>query len=233
MKRTVILHYHLFKNAGTSLDEVLKVNFGDRWVTKEFGRSREGHTDALRDWILGSPDSVAFSTHTATGPIPEIEGIKIISVMLLRDPIARIRSVYRFERKQNATTLGATLAKKTDFSGYVKARLEIPGDRQCRNFQMERLASFVEGPDAKVDRAVAGLHKLSVAGRVERFQRLIDDLEAAVKGDFPDFKGMVVLKNTTKGRSSETPADTELDELMQEVNKGDYAVLAALDKVLK
>jgi hypothetical protein len=37
--KTVFLHYHLFKNAGASLDAALKENFSDadnEWVTKEF-----------------------------------------------------------------------------------------------------------------------------------------------------------------------------------------------------
>ena len=37
--KTVILHYHLFKNAGTSLDAAFKENFSEEsgeWVTKEF-----------------------------------------------------------------------------------------------------------------------------------------------------------------------------------------------------
>jgi len=38
MARTILIHYHLFKNAGTSLDAVLKENFGDKWITREFDR---------------------------------------------------------------------------------------------------------------------------------------------------------------------------------------------------
>jgi hypothetical protein len=34
--RNVILHFHLFKNAGTSLDALLKENFPTQWLTKEF-----------------------------------------------------------------------------------------------------------------------------------------------------------------------------------------------------
>ena len=37
--RTIILHYHLFKNAGTSIDAILKDNFDEKWVTREFESS--------------------------------------------------------------------------------------------------------------------------------------------------------------------------------------------------
>ena len=111
MNRTVILHYHLFKNAGTSVDQILRRNFGDRWVTREFSTAGADNSAEVADWIRANPHAVAFSTHTALGPPPLIEGVNLITVMLLRDPVARIRSVYRFERKQDADTWGTELAK--------------------------------------------------------------------------------------------------------------------------
>jgi hypothetical protein len=32
-QRKVVIHYHLFKNAGTSVDRMLKEIYGERWVT--------------------------------------------------------------------------------------------------------------------------------------------------------------------------------------------------------
>src|SRR5690606_24093891 len=133
MERVVILHYHLFKNAGTSVDRILEYNFPGRWVTAEFKRKPGplGNSDLVAKWIVDNPEAVAFSTHTAWGPIPEKPGVRLISVLFLRDPIERIRSAYRFERQQQADTFGARLAKEHDFEGYVRARLAIPNDRQC------------------------------------------------------------------------------------------------------
>jgi hypothetical protein len=154
MDRTIILHYHLFKNAGTSLDRILKQNFGDKWVTREFPQNGGNNTEMVADWIRDTPEAIAYSSHTMIGPIPEVAGVRVVSVMLLRDPIERIKSAYRFERKQQADTWGAQLAKEHDFEGYVRARLARPGDRQCRNFQTARLASLCPG-DARALRAPA------------------------------------------------------------------------------
>ena len=41
-KRFLILHYHLFKNAGTSVDSVLKKNFGKLWEDIEFSSAWPG-----------------------------------------------------------------------------------------------------------------------------------------------------------------------------------------------
>ncbi|MEP4699508.1 MAG: hypothetical protein ABJZ79_00005, partial [Parasphingorhabdus sp.] len=86
MTRTILLHYHLFKNAGTSVDHILKANFGDRWVTREFLTNRQDNSAEVAAWIEATPDAVAFSTHTAVGPIPDVPGVRVLSVMMLRDP---------------------------------------------------------------------------------------------------------------------------------------------------
>lgn len=226
MSRTIILHYHLFKNAGTSLDQVLIENFGDRWVSTEFRMNTGDNSAEVADWIRANPDAVAFSTHTALGPVPEIEGVKVISVMLLRDPVARIRSAYRFERKQVADTWGAQLAKETDLEGYVTARLARPQDRQCRNFQAHRLASLAPGEGSELDRALVGMERLSVIGLVEDFDGTLARLAAALKDDFPEFKVRSVQANTTTPRP-ETEDDRRVNALLEEVNAADRAVLNA------
>lgn len=226
MGRTVILHYHLFKNAGTSLDQVLKRNFGDRWVTREFPMKTDDNSAQVAEWIRSEPDAVAFSTHTALGPIPRIEGVKIITVMLLRDPIARIRSAYRFERKQDADTWGAELAKQHDLEGYVRARLERPKDRQCRNFQTHRLATLVPGDGPELDRALAGLRQLSVVGLVDQFDGTLTRLADLIRPDFPDFTWTSVRANTTSSEQRPlTDQDRIVDALLLGHNRDDFDVL--------
>ena len=224
MSRTIILHYHLFKNAGTSLDQILKRYFQDRWVTAEFPNQGGDNSDLVTEWIRANPDAVAFSTHTALGPVPVIDGVNVISVMMLRDPIARIRSAYRFERKQQADTWGAELAKEHDLGGYVRARLARPNDRQCRNFQVHRLASMIPGEGPELERARTGLRALSQIGLVEDFDRTMGQLADQITDVFPDFTWNSVQANTTKpGQPGED--DPLLTALLREANADDLAVL--------
>ena len=224
MSRTIILHYHLFKNAGTSLDQILKRNFKERWVTAEFPPRGDDNSALVADWIRANPEATAFSTHTALGPIPEIDGVNIVTVMMLRDPLARIRSAYRFESKQEADTWGAQLAKEHDLKGYVEARLARKGDRQCRDFQAHRLASMAPGPDPEFDRAHQGLNALSVIGLVEDFDSTMERLAARLAEDFPDFTLDGVQANTTKpGQPGED--DPELTTLLTEANATDLALM--------
>ena len=223
--RNVILHYHLFKNAGTSLDQILKDNFDDRWVTKEFpGSSRpEGNTEMVKNWIRNNPEAVAFSSHTMLGPLPQIEDVRIVSVMLLRDPIERIKSVYRFERTQQVETFGAVLARHTNLESYVKVRLSLPYDRQCRNFQTQHLATLVPGPEPELDRARTALGRLSVVGLVSDFAGTLERLATAIAEPFPHFRWKAVHSNRSRMDAADAP-DT-LDALLAEVNADDLVLL--------
>lgn len=224
MTRTIILHYHLFKNAGTSFDTILKSNFGDRWITKEFAGRPDGHMDLVTDWIRQHPDAVAFSSHTATGPIPKIDGVNIVSVLFLRDPIERIRSAYKFERAQGIDTVGAKLAAENTFEGYVRARLAIKEDRQCRDFHIHRLAAFVRGPEPELDRAIAGLKELSLVGLVEDFDHSIARLAAILLPYFPEFAWKQVRANVSPSALQEVESPA-FRKLLKESNKLDLELL--------
>ncbi|BDW84197.1 hypothetical protein [Roseicyclus marinus] len=219
-ERTIILHYHLFKNAGTSVDAILKRNFPDRWVTREFPAMGGNNTPLVEAWIRETPEAIAYSSHTMMGPIPHIDGVRVISFLLLRDPIERIKSAYRFERTQNADTWGARLAKEHDFEGYVRARLARPGDRQCRNFQTHRLASLMPGAEPELDRAKRALAALSVVGRVEAFDEAMERLAAA----YPGFTHQAVKANTSAGKD-EVEMTASLRKNLQLINADDLNVL--------
>ena len=220
MERTIILHYHLFKNAGTSVDAILKRNFPGKWVTREFPIKGENNTALVEDWIRGTPEAVAYSSHTMMGPIPQVEGVRVISCMLLRDPIERIKSAYRFERTQNADTWGAKLAKEHDFEGYVRARLARPGDRQCRNFQTYRLASLMPGKGTELERAKRALAALSVVGRVEAFDAAMGRLKAA----YPGIRYQAVKANTSAGKE-EVGVTENLQKVIEDANVFDDIIL--------
>lgn len=224
--RTIILHYHLFKNAGTSLDQVLKDNFGEGWVTREFPNANrpEGNTPQVEAWIRDTPDAVVFSSHTMMGPLPQIEGVRVVSIMLLRDPIERIKSAYRFEHTQAIETFGAVLARHTDLEGYVKVRLSLPHDRQCRNFQTQRLATLIPGPAPELERARTALGQLSVVGLVSDFSGTLERLATAIADPFPQFSWKEVHSN--RSRKDGTEAQDALDALLAEVNAEDLELLA-------
>lgn len=224
--RRILLHYHLFKNAGTSLDNMLKKHFAELWVTQEFSHQNGNNAAQVEDWIRNTPDAVVFSSHTAIGPLPQVEGVQIVPVMLLRDPIKRIVSAYTFERQQEVDNWGANLAKSTDIAGYVQTRLDVAGDRQCRNFQTSRLAAFVPGNAPEVERALAGLdmiHTLGLVGLVSHFDQFVDTLVAQVRQIDPAFCADAVKANVSK--KQDAPLDPALLDILVAANQDDAIIL--------
>lgn len=224
-KRTIILHYHLFKNAGTSVDYILEQNFGQRWVTKEFDTEIENNTEMVEEWIRTTPEAIAYSTHTALGPLPQVEGVRLIPLIFLRDPVDRIASAYRFERAEIIDTWETRLAKAEDFEGYVRCRLAIKGDTQCRDFHTRRFASFMPGSEPELSRALKALDQIlacGVVGFVEEFENSVERLARKLHSEFPNFKYERVRLNATEGWSAPERALA----ILEESNQNDFALVA-------
>tara|TARA_R110002049_G_scaffold142673_3_gene304565 strand:- start:3281 stop:4045 length:765 start_codon:yes stop_codon:yes gene_type:complete len=214
--RSVILHYHLFKNAGTSLDESFKANFEpDQWVTKEFPSEAHKNQKLLHSWIAESDNARCFSSHTAQLPPPKIEGVRIFPVIFLRHPIDRVASVYAFERRQGSDTYGSELARRTDLSQYVEARLARLHDYQCRNFHVHRFAAmFPRAPGSVLERAQKAVLNLPFVGVVSRFDQSLQRLESALRAfGFSE----IALKSTQKNVSRDI--DMTMDERIEEIRE--------------
>ena len=226
--RLIILHNHLFKNAGTSVDRILRQNFPVQWHTREFPTDRGGNTAGVSRWIEALPTGIAFSSHTMLGPLPRPEGVTVLPVVLLRDPVDRIASAYRFERRQDAQTYGAILAKQHGFAGYVHARLTLKGDRQCRNFQTSRLASM--RPDvggSERDRAFAAVRMIlreGVLGLVQDFDAAMGRLAARVVPHHPGFTWQPVTENASGGGAAQV-VTPEMRAVIEAHNSDDLALV--------
>ena len=197
----LILHYHLFKNAGTSVDQMLKKNFGDKWDHAEFrgpGAGKTTNKPLVEAHLKERPHLLAFSSHTALLPLPEIDQ-PVFPIFFIRHPIDRVKSAYSFERRQVADTHGARLAKEQDFAGYIRHLLDDPRQRQARNFQTSRLACN-EPPDkgTELQRALRALDALPFVGSVEEYDKSVLRLQERLAEASPGFKAMVVHANKTQ-----------------------------------
>jgi len=229
--KTVILHYHLFKNAGTSLDAAFKENFkGDEWVTAEFPAQPAENREMVKQWIIDNPQAKCFSSHTAMLPPPQIEGVKVLPVIFMRHPIDRIASAYEFEKKQGGDSFGAVLARNTDFSGYVETRLALPHDRQCRNFHLHRFAAmFGERQGDEFVRAKMAIEKLPFVGVVEAFAQSLVRLETWLKAEgFKDLKIKLVEKNVN--RDKKISLDERLENIKTELGGAGYSIFMDTNK---
>ncbi len=176
-----IFHFHLFKNAGTSLDASFKDNFeaGTEWLTEEFPANPAKNRELVKRWVENNKSAKCFSSHTAQLPVPSVDYFKLLPVIFIRHPIDRIASAYSFERKQGGNGFGAVLARNTTLKGYIESRIALGHDRQCKNFHTERFAyMFGAEHGSELDRAKMAVEQLPFVGLVEKFNESLEKLES-------------------------------------------------------
>lgn len=238
--RTVILHYHLFKNAGTSLDATFKANFAEgEWLTKEFSPQPEKNKMEVTEWIVNNPNAKCFSSHTAILQVMQIENVKVLPVIFVRHPIDRIASVYNFEKRQTSDSFGAVLAKNTDMAGYIETRLSLKHDRQCRNFHTDRFATMISKDfGTELDRALQVLQVLPFVGIVEEFNNSLQQLETWLREEgFSEINLKPLHKNVSRDQSKSLHIKLiEIEKqigatIFQKLQKENQADLALYEKL--
>lgn len=124
--RFVILHYHILKNAGTTIENILDRNFGERFArldtTDRDGRVEQGE---IVDYLKRYPNIEAISSHQIHYPVPQARGFLFFDWCFLRDPIDRLRSTYDYFRQHPAE--GDPLseaANRMEFGPYIRCLLE-------------------------------------------------------------------------------------------------------------
>jgi len=223
--RAVIFHYHLFKNAGTSLDALFQEQFGGRWVTREFPAQPGENRRAVEGWIDETPDAVCYSSHTALLPPPAVPHTRVIPVIFVRHPLDRIASAYSFEREQGDPGFGSTLARHTTLAGYVETRLSLPRDRQCRNFHTARFADMaLAEPDDELARALRALEELPFVGLVETFEASLRKLQSLLEREgFEGINLRPVQHNVSRDRA--LSLEERLDRMAGELGAELYTEL--------
>jgi len=215
--RVIVGHYHLFKNAGSSVDEILLNSFGDNWVSKEFSKPGvRADNSKILSWLEENSHLQAFSCHNAVFPPPVSTGLLIVPIIFVRHPILRIQSAYDFERKQGNMTYGARLASQSTFRDYVLSRLEKPTDSAIQNFQSSRVADMMPtGFGNLYSRTMAALALLPFVGIVDFFFESMKELRGVL-----DKKGVkLVLSNAqvNVGPNSLFPAADRLTSIKAEL----------------
>lgn len=203
-QRVVLIHYHLFKNAGTSVDRALKSLYGTRWGSIE-ADSGDGALapEKLQTLIDRSPELVAISSHTAEIKPWALRGVQVLPVVFVRHPIDRMMSAYEFERKQQVDTLGARRAKELSFPQYADLFVRRTQARTFRSFQTYRIAqASLQHHLPEIERALDALTTLPFVGVVENYETSITRLERIARPLLPELKLPVVRANASERTGS-------------------------------
>jgi hypothetical protein len=247
MKRSILIHHHIFKNAGTSLQYALKKYFGDKYYECELPQSQMVTKEELEKFILDNPEALAISGHHICLPAPQGKEYETLSVILLRNPLARVESIYKFERKQNAETEGAIKAKELDFKGYVRWRLEATPTMLC-NYQTyycsrkEKSEGSKIPTDADLKVAVQNLKASAVVGTVERYEETLELANTKLIANYPEINLEYSYLNATNKKSIPNSEDVrkklelelgeEIVNKLEEGNKLDKQLCQIADRIL-
>src|SRR5579862_2209133 len=97
--RLVLLHYHILKNGGSSIIEILARSFWETFAEYDLpDRDAEITRLDLLSYLDCNSGVQAFSSHQIFYPVPRAPGYLFFDICFLRDPIDRIRSTYDFFR---------------------------------------------------------------------------------------------------------------------------------------
>lgn len=208
--RNIIVHSHLFKNAGTTLDWSLKRCFGQAFLDhREDDKMCEG-AKYLGSFLLEHEELKALSSHHIRFPLPDLSGITLFPIIMLRHPVDRVESVYSFEKRQKANTAGAIYAKDFSFQEYVKWRMMPESSITIRNFQTSMcldvpdniFKGHITRPIAEADfkSSLGRLKRTMLLGVVDLYDESMVLFEEFLRPFFHNIDCSYMRQNVTAGR---------------------------------
>ncbi|MEG4303924.1 sulfotransferase family 2 domain-containing protein [Microcoleus sp. D3_18a_C4] len=249
MKRSILIHHHIFKNAGTSFNYALNQAFGKQFMEYDLPGGQLVSPAILEEAIQANPQVKAISGHHIAMPTPQGEDFQTISSVLIRKPLSRIRSIYNFEHKQKAETAGAIKAKELDFKGFVLWRLETSPIVFC-NYQTyycsrtELMKPKYSPTEADLKLAIENLKSAAIVGTVEQYNETLAIAQTCLQKSFEDAAialAPVSLNISSKGVASDEEIRNKLvkdlgEDLvarLEEMNQLDNALYQVVSSMLK
>ena len=234
--RPVVVHYHIFKNAGSSVDAMLQSSFGERWAPFEGTHAGDVQSSsALSDFLQARPEIEAVSTHLGRPPLPWPGCLPIV---FLRHPMLRAASVYEFVR-QDATQPGSEIARRASFADYVRWALDggengiVIRDYQVvhlsdASFRTANLYETMANSD-DLRQGCALLAEWGVVGIVERFAASCAQFQAAYGKLVPALKLEPVWRNRTNMVSN--TVEQQLTAIRESLGEKLYDELSARNEL--
>ncbi len=186
--RPVLVHAHMFKNAGTTFDWSLRRNFGNHFVDHRADDEMKRGAAYFGPWLQEHTHCRAISSHWITPPLPVLDSVDIALCLLFRDPVERMRSVYQFERQQEGVdTPGSIRAKKMSFYEYMAWQMEPMPGPVVKNYHTRYCSGDYLGEDlpAMYERALALLEGTRLVGLVHRYDESMVLFEHQLEAQFP------------------------------------------------
>jgi hypothetical protein len=243
--RHIILHYHFFKNAGSTLARSLERNFAERFVSFDTAHyNRRIQPNELLSFTDAHPQILAISSHHLRPPAPKHDNLQFHEMLLLRQPLDRLRSMYAFYRRaavnQDPLTQEAKRRNLPDFFLYlIDNHPNLVTNAQV-NLVANGGAQIPEESDAK--RARTLLFSMAMLGVAHNYDHFALAAEHCLRPFFPHLDLSYVPENVTPGRKNTLPdrlrefsneCGPTLFNKLQELNRLDQELVEATSGELK
>lgn len=238
--RPVLIHYHIFKNAGSSVDASLQHSFGNRWGSFEGPHPHAIQSSAQLDqFITANPHLDAISSHLARPPTPHA---RCLPVVFVRHPLLRAYSVYNFTRSDPSQPY-SNVAQDLGFAEYIAWALKKEtGSIVIRDYQVVHLSDaswrtdhilHAKAETSDLEQACQLLTDWGMAGVVEQFDLSAQVFQRMYGPRLPDLAFLPRWENATS--KGPPPLDEQLDRLrhmLGEALHADFMEINQLDLAL-
>jgi sulfotransferase famil protein len=206
----IIIHCHIFKNAGSTFDFSLGRSFQHK-LRKFDVKGQPANIvsyDVIRSKLDEDSNIMAFSSHQLNLPLlPYDYPRPILPIMFVRHPVDRIESAYYYYKRLEPSAQPPTMRKAVskDFNGFVQLILGTDEGVPYRNMQVRKAARADRKlviDDADYDNALKYIGKCLFVGCVERYDASIVILEDKLKPFFPNIDLSYVKQNITPERAT-------------------------------
>lgn len=199
-KKPVLLHCHIFKNAGTTIEWILKKNFRKNAVSISDidNPGKIISNEIILNYLSKNPDIKAISSHQIRFPPPSLDKTKFIPLLFVRHPIDRVFSVYEFKRKMKDDSLGTLHAKKLSLKEFVSWSLS-KNYMVVENYQVHFLSSTVNNStNFNLVTAKNNVTKCPIIGVVDKMDNSLVLAEEILRTNFPSIDLSYVKQNVTR-----------------------------------
>lgn len=208
--RYVLLHYHILKNAGSTIEEALDHSFGHRFARFDRDARNATITPAeLLAFVEAQPELLAVSSHHIRYPLPEAPDILFFDTCFLRDPLDRVRSLYDYYRdKPDPGDPVSELANRSEIGDFVTGMVrDFP--LQIRNVQVNLIAAAGDSDEpttSDLDIATERMLAASFPGVVDSFDSSARAGEYFLRQVFPELDLNIGPVNVSGGLGGTLPS---------------------------
>lgn len=190
--RFVVVHYHIFKNAGTTVERILEREFPGTFA-RLHGPSSDATLDAedLTSFLNDHPNVRAVTSHHLRYPAPVTRSAVVFDCCFLRHPLDRLDSLYSYYRKIDSTDALCYGAHRYSPAEFVRQLMDRSPE-QVSNAQVTQIANrgaFTRPANVTdLERAVQTVRNMALPGLVEIFQESMVAGEHFMRPAFPSIR---------------------------------------------